>query len=65
MAKKKNEETDAILTPVYHLARIANSIERLENEFSLLIIAQHGSDEDRAIIVKHLREQREAFTGKK
>jgi hypothetical protein len=65
MAKKKADETDAILTPVHHIARLANSIERLEDALSLFIIAEHGTDEDRATIVRHLRAQYEAFAGKK
>ena len=57
MPKKKAEvtEDDAILTPVYHIARIARSLERLEDAFLRSIIAQHGTEEDRAFVVKHLR----------
>ena len=61
MKKKDKAGPDAILSPVYHIAKIARSLERLEDAFSLFINAQHGSDEDRALIVKHLKEQFEAF----
>ncbi|MFZ0315216.1 MAG: hypothetical protein WAL85_21130 [Candidatus Korobacteraceae bacterium] len=64
MTKKKTVEAEAILTPVYHLQSIAHSLDRLENAFSLFIIAQYGTEEDRAIIVKHLRSEREAFQAK-
>ena len=60
----KKAEVDPILTPVHHLMRIAYSLERLEDAFSLFIIAQHGTDEDRKIVVKHLRAQYEAFRAK-
>jgi len=47
------------------IARIARCLERLEDTLALSIIARHGTDEDRATILRHLKSQYEAFTEKK
>jgi hypothetical protein len=46
---------------VDHLRKISYSLGRIQDIVSLGLIAQHGTDEDRAKVVEYLRGQFEAF----
>jgi len=57
----KKTDSRHLETIADHIAKISWSVSRIEDMISLFIIAQYGTDEDRAKVVKHLKGQFEAF----
>jgi hypothetical protein len=64
LAKEVAGAADGIadkLEPLYHIGDLALALYRLANATAFSVIARYGSDEDRATVVKEMKEWFEEF----